>query len=157
MVVETAARGDGKTMNEVKRASRTTGIKLSAGLLVAAIVLGGVGCETLTSTTLEENEGAYYEAREFLSVGHTTASDVQAKYGRPAKRETLADGNDYWLYRKTEMVVMNAYTNTPFGTEGGIIGGFGGYEHTIDRVTTMELFFTPEGTLVHYRINRGVK
>lgn len=131
---------------------------LMGGLLPAGIAIClATGCETLTSTTLEENAGEYREARSFLVTGKTTQAEVREKYGEPVLRKTLDDGNEYWLYRKKEAVILNAYTNTPVGTQRSIMGEYSGYQHTIDRTSVMELFFSPDGVLVYYRLDRGLK
>lgn len=136
-------------------------MRLSRGVCLAlaavSLVVLGAGCETLSETTLEENQGAYFDAREFLHVGRTTRDEVAAKYGKPAKVTPLEGGGEHWEYRRRESVVMNAYTNTPLGTDRSLMDGFGGYRHTIDRTTVLEVFFDAEGLVAHYRIDRGVE
>ena len=121
------------------------------GVLLAALLLAG--CETTRQTSLEENRGAYQDAREFFKVGETTQPDVRRKYGTPRTIIPYEDGV-VWRYSRTEEVVINAYTNTPYGTEGSLMGRFGGYQHTVLRKTMLELFFGPDGVLTHYRIYR---
>ena len=127
---------------------------LVAGLLLGlAGVFAFTGCETSTMTTLEANRGAYQEAREFLKVGITTREEVRAKYGKP--REVIPyDKGIAWRYAKTETVVMNAYTRTPYGTDGSLMRDFGGYQHSVLRRTVLELFFDKAGILSYYRIYR---
>lgn len=130
-------------------------IRWAYAVAAVAVLILGNGCETMSSTTLEENSGAYYEARRFLEVGKTTREQAEDKFGAPTETRTLNDGGTYMRYIKRETVIMNAYTNTPVGTAGSMIGDFGGYQHTIDRTTIIELFFDQQGILAHYRINRG--
>jgi hypothetical protein len=120
-----------------------------------ALLLGAVitGCDTTTVTTLEENRGAYQDAREFLRVNRTNQQQVQSKYGKPNKITPYEKGT-VWTYSRTQAVLVNAYTNTPYGTEGGVMGHFGGFERTVMRTTLLELFFDPDGVLTHYRIYR---
>ncbi|NLF19129.1 MAG: hypothetical protein GX595_18020 [Lentisphaerae bacterium] len=130
----------------------------SAGLkmvLAAAIGLLVSGCETLTSTTIEENQGAYFEARDFLRVGRTSRDEVARKYGRPGQVTALDGGGEHWEYRRRETVVMNAYSKTPLGTDRSLIDGYSGYQHTVNRTTTLEIFFDAQGLVTHYRIDRG--
>jgi outer membrane protein assembly factor BamE (lipoprotein component of BamABCDE complex) len=128
---------------------------LGLALVVTALLVLQSGCETLTETTLEENHGAYADAREFLAVGHTTRDQVAAKYGKPGKVSPLDKGGEYWEYRRRETVETNAYTQTPLGTEGGMLRNLGGYQHSIQRTTVLEVFFDANGVLAFYRINRG--
>jgi outer membrane protein assembly factor BamE (lipoprotein component of BamABCDE complex) len=130
-----------------------TALRLCRRTLPAAFLLLA-GCETTTMTTLEENYGAYQEARKFLDVDVTTKEQVQEKYGKPTEVIPYDDG-EVWKYQKTETVLMNAYTQTPFGTEGSLLRGFKGYQHTILRTTVLEMFFDHNGILKHYRIYRS--
>lgn len=115
-----------------------------------------VGCETLTGTTMEENQGAYYDAREFLTCGTTTRDQVAAKYGTPAQTTPLADGGEHWEYRKHETVEMNAYTGGALGTEGSILRRAGGYQYSVNRTTRLEVFFDARGILAYYHLDRGI-
>ncbi len=131
---------------------------LGAVLAGAALAVLLTGCETLSPTTLDENQGAYQDAREFLSIGRTTREEVLAKYGKPGTVTPLEKGGERWEYRKREAVLVDAYSNTPLSDDGAMMrGGLGGYQHTVQRTTRLELFFDTNGILAHYRIERGVQ
>lgn len=131
------------------------GVRLA--LAAASLALFVAGCETLSTTTLEENQGAYLDARDFLRVGRTTRDEVAAKYGKAGKVTPLEGGGEHWEYRRRETVLMNAYTNTPLGTDRSLMYDLGGYQRSIDRTTVLEVFFDAEGLVAHYRIDRGLK
>lgn len=131
---------------------RAAGLHMVLG---AALGLLAAGCETLTSTTIEENQGAYFEARDFLRVGRTSRDEVAEKYGKPGQVTALEGGGEHWQYRRRESVVMNAYSRTPLGTDRSLMDGLSGYQHTINRTTTLEIFFDAQGLMTHYRIDRG--
>jgi outer membrane protein assembly factor BamE (lipoprotein component of BamABCDE complex) len=133
-----------------------TALVAVSAMAAASIVILVSGCETLGATTLEENQGAYRDAREFLSVGQTTREQVAAKYGQATTVTPLEGGGEHWEYRRREAVVMNAYSNTPIGTEGRMTRPLGGYQHSVVRTTRLELFFDAQGTLAHYRLDRGL-
>ena len=125
-------------------------------LTAAALALLTVSCETLTGTTMEENQGAYFDAREFLTCGTTTREQVAAKYGKPVEITPLAAGGEHWEYRKHETVEMNAYTGGAMGTEGSVLRHAGGYQYSVNRTTRLEVFFDAKGILAYYRLDRGV-
>lgn len=124
-------------------------------LATSALALLSAGCETLTGTTMEENQGAYFDARQFLTCGTTTREQVTAKYGKPAEITPLEAGGERWEYRKRETVEMNAYTGGPLGTQGSILRRAGGYQYSVNRTTRLEVFFDAKGVLAHYRLDRG--
>jgi outer membrane protein assembly factor BamE (lipoprotein component of BamABCDE complex) len=126
-------------------------------LTAAALALLTAGCETLASTTLAENRGAYFDAREFLAVGRTPREQVRAKYGKPGKVTPLDGGGEHWEYRRRETVFMDAYADTPMAADGFRTRPLGGYQHTIERTTRLELFFDAQGILAHYRLDRGMQ
>jgi len=138
---------------------RTAPLALFAtlALTAAGLALLSAGCETTGATTLEENRGSYYDAREFLSIGHTTREQAAAKYGQPGKITPLEGGGELWDYSRRETVFMNAYSNTPMGTEGPMMRPLGGYQHSVERTTHFELFFDAKGILAHYRLDRGAQ
>jgi hypothetical protein len=129
----------------------------SAALVLAAATLAllAAGCETLTGTTMEENQGAYFDARGFLTCGTTTREEVLAKYGKPAETTPLAAGGEHWEYRKHETVMMNAHTGGAMGTEGSMLRRAGGYQYSVNRTTRLEVFFDAKGILAFYRLDRG--
>ena len=59
-----------------------------------AWMLLAAGCETLSGTTMDANQGAYYEAREFLVCGKTTREEIAAKYGKPLQVKPLEGGGE---------------------------------------------------------------
>ncbi|NOY80273.1 MAG: hypothetical protein GXP31_04625 [Kiritimatiellaeota bacterium] len=145
------------------RFSNRSAACLSAGLgamlwLVtpaAILLLGTSGCETTELTTLEAESGAYREAREFLHAGRTTQAEVRKKYGKPLEVLPVKGGGVLWRYRRSEAVVVNAFTDTPLGTDGAILAGQRGYQHTVIRNTQMDLLFDQQGVLKDYRLLRN--
>jgi outer membrane protein assembly factor BamE (lipoprotein component of BamABCDE complex) len=129
--------------------------RLALSLIAAALALLSASCETLSSTTMEENQGAYFDAREFLTCGKTTREQVGAKYGKPAEVTPLEGGGERWVYRKRERVVMNAYTGGTMGSDGSILRNRGGYQSSVNRTTCLEVFFEANGVLAYYRLDRG--
>lgn len=127
--------------------------RVASGAAALLVVAGG--CETTEMTTLEANSGAYREAREFLHAGRTTQADVRARYGKPLKVLPVKDGGVLWRYRREETVVVNAFTNTPLGTDGAVLVGQRGYQHSVTRRTQMDLLFDDKGILKDYRILRN--
>ena len=125
---------------------------LTAAAALLALLVGS-GCETTGYTSVEESSGAYQDAREFLRVGQTTTGDVTGKYGEPRAVEPWQRG-DLWQYWHRETVLLNAYTGTPLGTEGAVIAGQSGFQHTVVRTTRMDLYFDREGVLATYSIRR---
>ncbi|OGV64005.1 MAG: hypothetical protein A3K19_04360 [Lentisphaerae bacterium RIFOXYB12_FULL_65_16] len=121
---------------------------------LCGLMLFVAGCETTEMTSLEENSAAYADARAFLRLGVTTREQALAKFGKPPLVEEMADGGVKWEYTRTEMVVVNAYTRTPVGTEGALMAGERGFQHTTSRKSRMELFFDKAGILSDYRIDR---
>lgn len=126
-----------------------------AGFLVIAlaVILASAGCETTRLTTLEENSGAYADARAFLRVGRTTGEEVLAKYGRP-RSVAPTDSGELWRYEQTQTVLVNAYTDTPLGTDGALLADTRGFQHAVPRKTVMEIFLNADGILRHYRLMR---
>jgi outer membrane protein assembly factor BamE (lipoprotein component of BamABCDE complex) len=124
-------------------------------LAAASLALLTASCETLTGTTMEENQGAYFDARAFLTCGQTTREQVTAKYGKPVQITPLEAGGEHWEYRKHETVAMNAYTGGAMGTEGSMLRRAGGYQYSVTRTTVLEVFFDAKGVLAYYRLDRG--
>ena len=58
-------------------------------------------------------------------------------------------------YARTEAVLLNAYTNTPLGTDGAVLVNRGGFEQTVMRRTEMTLYFDANGMLYTYRLERS--
>ena len=128
---------------------------VALALAAPTLALLSVSCETLTGTTLEENQGAYFDARQFLTCGQTTRDQVAAKYGKPTQVTALAAGGEHWEYRKRETVVMNSYTGGPMGTDSSMLRNPGGYQYSVNRTTVLEVFFDAKGILAYYRLDRG--
>ena len=128
----------------------THGATLAAGVL--ALLLGS-GCETTDVTSLEGSRGAWQEAHEYLRIGRTTQEAARRHFGEPHRAEPLGDGA-VWRYWRTETVIVNAYTGTPLGTDGAILAGQGGFQHTVLRRVRMDLLFDARGVLRDYRIER---
>jgi hypothetical protein len=121
---------------------------------LAGALLLSAGCETTQMTSLEENSAAYADARAFLRLGVTTREQALAKFGKPRTVEDALGGGAKWEYSRTEMVMVNAYTRTPVGTERALLAGERGFQHTVPRTSRMELFFDAAGILCDYRIHR---
>ena len=68
--------------------------------------------------------------------------------------EATPDGEN-WRFWRTETVLLNAYTDTPLGTDRATILGGGGYQHTVACRTLMEIRFDRAGVLWGYEITRG--
>lgn len=120
--------------------------------LATGAILLLTGCETTSETTLEADSAFYREARAFLNTGRTTQNHVLAKYGTPDATHVLGPGT-LWTYRRTSTVVRNAFSGTHMGTERGA-SRYGGYQHTTQHTTVMELYFDDAGILQTYRIKR---
>ncbi len=148
---------DGRRGLERAAAHTFPAVRVRARLLApaAALLLGLAGCETTELTTLEAESGAYREARQFLHAGRTTQAEVRRKYGKPVEVLPIKDGGVLWRYRRRETVVVNAFTDTPLGTQGAILAGQGGYQHSVVRNTQMDLLFDANGVLKDYRLLRN--
>jgi outer membrane protein assembly factor BamE (lipoprotein component of BamABCDE complex) len=126
-------------------------------LTAVAVALLAAGCETLTSTTMDENYGAYLDAREFLTCGQTSRSQVAAKYGKPTQVKPVEGGGEYWEYRKRESVALNTSSRTPMGTDGSMLRNPRGFQSSVERTTRLEVFFDANGILAYYRLDRGAR
>ncbi len=124
-------------------------------VLLPALSLWFVGCETTNLTTMEENSALYRDAREFLQNGATTKAEAREKYGQPQMVRKHGEG-EMWRYRRADTVVMNAHTGTPLGTDGSLMGRQDrGYRHTVIRKLQLDLYFDQNGILADHNIIRN--
>lgn len=128
---------------------------LAMSVLLPVLSLCFVGCETTSLTSMEENSALYRDARQFLRNGATTKAEVREKYGEAQMVRKHGQG-EMWRYRRTDTVVMNAYTGTPMGTDGSMNNRRdGGFQHTVVRKLQLDLTFDKDGTLVDHNIIRN--
>jgi len=125
---------------------------MNARLLVcclSALVMLLAGCKTTRVVDVDEARSAYADAHLNLKSGETTLADVVAKYGPFRDRAVTPSGFACrWQERRTVVRRANRHGDVLSLTAGPA----GEYHYTVNYLSTLEAFFTPEGKLIDFRI-----
>jgi len=126
-------------------------------MLLGALVLACVSCQTTRMTPREEVTARYEQAREFLKAGHTTTTMVIEKYNQPDEVVRPFRDGELWRYVWVDTVVVTALSDTPMAPAAGDILGETGYQHTVRRTTRMDLYFSTDGVLLDYGVTLNAR
>ncbi|HQL88501.1 MAG: hypothetical protein GX574_02280 [Lentisphaerae bacterium] len=125
-------------------------MKLFFCCLTAAIAML-CGCKATQTQMVgaEEAKNAYADAQVSLKAGTTTLDDVIAKYGNYRNRAATPSGFACrWQENRTVVRRANRHGQSiNMNTRAS-----GEHIYTVNYVSTLEAFFTPEGVLIDYRI-----